>query len=167
MQIRRAEVEDAQAAAVFHVGVWRRTYRDLAPPEAHRVLDAARRLPAWQQICADQTGQSCAWLAHADGVLKGVAAVTPASLPQMDGRGEVKWLYVGDDARRTGLGRRLLQTAFDAFRDRGLPGAALTVVDGNLPAIRFYEAMGGTRLGPMTDPGPIWKSKGWIYVWDF
>ena len=167
MEIRKAGPSDAERAAAFHVAVWRETYRHLAPPEAHRLLDEARRVPAWREVSSGRTADRAAWLAEADGVLLGLLAVVPPSLAAMSGRGEIKWLYVGAGARRSGLGKRLLAVAFDAFRRQGLPGAALTVVRGNFPAIRFYEAMGDRRLGPMTDPGPIWKSEGWIYVWDF
>lgn len=167
MQIRRATLDDAERAAAFHVDVWRRTYRTLAPFEAHRLLDAARRLPAWQRVCADDKNESAAWVAQDGARLCGVMAVGPASLPDMGARGEIKWLYVGPDVQRRGLGKGLLDTAFAFFLQRGLPGVALSVVQGNDPAIRFYEALGGACIGEMTDLGPIWKSKGWIYAWDF
>jgi hypothetical protein len=48
----------------------------------------------------------------------------------------------------------------------GYNGVGLGVVAGNNPAIAFYGGMGGTRAGSYTDPGPVWRSDNYLYVWD-
>ena len=44
--------------------------------------------------------------------------------------------------RGRGLGRALLLTSIRAFRERGLPRAALSVYGDNLRATRLYESAG-------------------------
>jgi hypothetical protein len=39
------------------------------------------------------------------------------------------------------------------------------VVDGNEPAIAFYDALGGTRVGEYTDAGPVWRSRNIVMAW--
>jgi hypothetical protein len=52
------------------------------------------------------------------------------------------------------------------MKEAGYSGIGLGVVAGNNPAITFYNEMRGTRVGNYTDPGPIWRSDNYLYVWD-
>lgn len=58
-------------------------------------------------------------------------------------------LYVGDAARGAGLGRALVQAAFERARERGCRRIELDVNEENTAAIAFYE-----RLGFTTEPKP-------------
>jgi ribosomal protein S18 acetylase RimI-like enzyme len=58
-------------------------------------------------------------------------------------------LYVDDSARGTGLGRALVNAAFDRARQRGCRRMELDVNEQNTAAIAFYE-----RLGFTTEPKP-------------
>jgi ribosomal protein S18 acetylase RimI-like enzyme len=58
-------------------------------------------------------------------------------------------LYVDDSARGTGLGRALVEAAFDRARERGCRRIELDVNESNTDAIAFYEALGFT-----TEPKP-------------
>ncbi|KZM33448.1 GNAT family N-acetyltransferase [Oerskovia enterophila] len=49
-------------------------------------------------------------------------------------------------AQGGGNGRRLLETLFDALRERGVPGVHLGVSETNASAIGFYEHLGFERL---------------------
>ena len=40
------------------------------------------------------------------------------------------------------------------------------VVDGNEGAIGFYTRLGGQGVGAYTDPGPRWRSRNLVFVWD-
>lgn len=53
-----------------------------------------------------------------------------------------------------GWGRRLLESLFDALRDRGVPGVHLGVSEQNPRAMSFYEHLGFTRAGAA--PGVIY-----------
>lgn len=45
-----------------------------------------------------------------------------------------------------GFGRRMIDTLFDALRERGVPGVHLVAAAANTSAIGFYERLGFTRL---------------------
>ncbi|WP_395672583.1 GNAT family N-acetyltransferase [Inquilinus sp.] len=149
---------------MLHVAVCRDTYRDLAPASAMGALDLARRQARWEAILADPA--QIALVAEVDGALAGFGLAGPPGDPAYGDRGEVKYLYVGRDFARRGLGRRLLAAMAAALAERGYPALGLGVVVGNDPAIAFYEAQGGRRIGAYTDPGPMWRSDNLLYAWD-
>lgn len=164
--LRPATPADAEPIARLHTAVWRQTYRDLAPAEAYRILDMPCRLGRWTVYLADTSGRTAAQVAEVDGRLAGVARCGPPSHPIFGERGEVMSLYIDQAFARRGLGRRLLATSAAILGDLGYRGVALGVVDGNRPAIAFYEALGGCMIGRFTDPGPAWRSENLAYAWN-
>ena len=58
-------------------------------------------------------------------------------------------LYVDESARGTGLGRALVEAAFERARARGCRRIELDVNESNTEAIAFYESLGFT-----TEPKP-------------
>lgn len=169
--LRPARPADAPALARTHVAVWRRTYRDLAPQSAQDALDEARRLAFWTGALGDPARPGLILAAESGGAVigfasGGFASGGPATEAVFAGRAEVKHLYVDDAHARRGIGRRLLAALCADLWAGGARGIGLGVVVGNDPAIAFYEAMGGRRHGRYTDPGPLWRSDNWLYVWD-
>jgi len=164
--LRPARPADGTALAHLHVRVWRHTYRDLAPAAAIAALDEAMRLRRWTEILADPAKSWGALVAESDGRMAGFGLCGAPGEAALGERGEVKFLYVDTEHARRGLGRRLLAAMAELLQGRGYRGLALGVVVGNDPAIAFYEAMGGRRIGRYTDPGPIWRSDNFVYAWD-
>jgi ribosomal protein S18 acetylase RimI-like enzyme len=164
--IRSAHPSDAQAIASLHFRMWHETYRDLAPEEVRHVLSEAVRLSRWQGMLADERAGRIILLAEADGQLAGFAAAGPPSHEAFQSRAEVKFLYVGSAFKRQGIGRILLAALARDLKSFGHGGMALGVVVGNDSAIAFYESMGGRRVGTYNDPGPVWRSENFVYVWD-
>lgn len=163
--IRPALPGDAGAIAALHVEVWRETYRDMAPAEAYRLLDTARRLPYWQDVLGTADPGRGALVAEQDGALAGVISFGPALPPFRPGASEIKHLYVHGSARGTGLGRALLHRAFDRLRQAGQDCVQLAVVQENTPARAFYARTGGQECGAFIDPGPLWRSSNVIVGW--
>ncbi|WP_026792279.1 GNAT family N-acetyltransferase [Pleomorphomonas oryzae] len=163
---RSAEPRDAEAIAHLHVVVWQQTYSELAPTEAFATLDEAHRRKRWKEKLAAPTDGQLILLAESDGRLVGIGAAGAASEPLFGSRGEIKFLYVDQDFQGRGIGRQLLKRLALHLRERHYPGAALSVVDGNLAAIGFYKALGAKVIGRHIDPGPIWRSENIIMAWD-
>ncbi|WP_368042343.1 N-acetyltransferase family protein [Burkholderia pyrrocinia] len=166
ISIRSANIDDAQAIADFHVKVWRHTYRDLAPAQAHAVLDEHYRGKKWQEKLASNDGSQLVLVAETDDRIVGIGAAGAPSEPIFDGRGEIKFLYVDPEFKRRGIGRTLLAQLAAHLSGLRYRGAALSVVNGNASAIAFYEALNARFAGEYVDAGPIWRSHNIVMVWD-
>ncbi len=82
-------------------------------------------------------------LAEEDGALAGFCAAWLA-----DGECYVDNLHLRPGRRGGGLGRRLLGHAAGALAVRGATRAALTIIEGNDGAARFYARLGGVADPP-------------------
>lgn len=164
--IRPARPADAALIAALHATVWYGTYRHLATPAAIAALTDAHRRKHWQAVLAADDPQAVTLVAEIDGGVIGFARAAPSQEPVFGGRCEVKYLYVDQNQARRGIGRLLLERIAQLLQQRGHQALALGVVDGNAPAIRFYEALGGRLIGRYTDPGPLWRSDNLLYAWD-
>ena len=84
-----------------------------------------------------------AWVAHADGQLRGTAALR---LHDLEGREDLTpWLggvFVGSDFRRRGIGSALCATVEDAARSRGIQTLYLFTLDKQA----WYSRLGWTEL---------------------
>jgi ribosomal protein S18 acetylase RimI-like enzyme len=163
-QIRAAVRDDAPAIAALHVAVWRATYRDLAPPEALRVLDLQFRLQRWIETL--EKGARTVLVAASGGEIVGIGTAGAATVPELMPHGEILYLYVNPAFGGRGIGRRLMRDLAAALQAQGYRSAALGVVVGNDAAVAFYERLGGRAAGFYTDAGPIWRSRNQIIVWD-
>lgn len=164
--IRAASLADAPAIAALHDQVWRETYRDLATPEAWEALTEDLRLARWREILADPDPRRVTLLAEDGGRLLGFGTACAPTEAIFGGRGEVRWLHVAGEARRTGVGRRLMSALAGRLGDWGYHGCALAVVVGNDPALAFYRRLGGRQIGGYVDPGPLWRSENIVFAWD-
>jgi len=162
--IRAACLEDAPAIARLHVAVWRATYRDLAPPEAMQALDLSKRQARWVEMLA--TAERTVLVAERDGGIVGIGKAGAATAPELGDRGEILYLYVDPRHARAGIGRSLMRRLAAALQEQGYDSLALGVVEGNQPAIDFYRKLGGRLAGSYIDPGPLWRSRNQIIVWD-
>lgn len=167
IRVRRGRRDEAVELARLHVCVWRATYGDLAPGEAVKLLDEAKRLPYWANATTVAAAGRGVWVAEEAGTLLGVVSIGPSDHSIFAGRAELKHLYVANDAQGQGLGERLLLTAINECRAAGDLGMGLAVVRQNARARRFYRKMGGIELSGFTDAGPLWRSENILVAWDF
>lgn len=73
-----------------------------------------------------------------------------------DGTAEVKRMFVSDDARGHGVGRRILGRLIDLARERGIDRVNLETGPLNTEAVALYHAMGFIDTGPFPpyEPNP-------------
>jgi len=149
--IRAAAAADAQTIASLNLACWRETYAGLLPAETFASLALDERVDHWRGVfgagagagrvalALDPAGEAVGfshWRAH-ELVLGG----------RLGRGGEICAIYLRRAAQGQGLGRRLARRTAEEMRARGLKWASLLVLRDNLPARRFYEAMGGRRFG--------------------
>jgi GNAT superfamily N-acetyltransferase len=151
MEIRDARPADVPAIARVHVDSWRRTYRDLLPQSYLNSLSADAREEMWGEAFAPES-PTLLVVAEDLGRIVGFAAAGPARHETSEARaygGELYAVYTLADYQRRGLGRRLVVAAAEALLARGYTDMITWVIEDNA-ACRFYERLGGERVGSKT-----------------
>jgi GNAT superfamily N-acetyltransferase len=144
LSVRRACVGDARAIAEVAVRGWQAAYRGTLPDDFLDGLSVVARETGWRELLErDTTGQTPAWLAEREARVLGFVSSGPprdedVPLPAA----EVYAIYVLPEAWRSGLGRGLLETATQHWREQGAVALVLWVLEANEPARAFYAAQG-------------------------
>lgn len=153
--IRRARSTDAPAIGAVHVAAWRTTYPTILPNEYLSRMSVRRQAAQYDSAIRNGLGVHVATASGLDvgpagGPPRVVGFVTggPArpfatgSGPARLGEGEIETLYVLDDWRERGLGRRLMRVAAAHLTASGCRSAFVWVLREN-PSRWFYERLGG------------------------
>ena len=176
--IRRARATDAAAIGAVHVAAWRSAYPGILPDRFLSRLSAPRQAAYYDHAIRigaerDRSGVHVATVSGIDlrpggGAARIVGFATSSPLAARDGRlaeGEIETLYVLDDWRERGIGRRLIRAAALHLAEQGCRSAFLWVLRDN-PARWFYARLGGRAVaeGTVQVAGhPVAQT---AYVWD-
>ncbi|MBX6374948.1 MAG: GNAT family N-acetyltransferase [Acetobacteraceae bacterium] len=150
--IRRARPADAAAIGAVHAETWRNTYAGVLP-DAYLAALCPRRLgSAYGQVVLDRTHGHAVFVAVASGMAGGEGGGEP---PEVIGfasggrsrrpalaEGEIETLYLLEDYRERGVGRRLMRAMAAHLKAIGCRSAMLWVLRDN-PTRWFYERLGG------------------------
>jgi len=149
--VRDALESDVEAIARVHVQGWRESYKDFLSPDALAGLSVDERAQMWRGAFAQPNPQARLLVAETDeGEIVGFARGGPIrgkGAELLGTEAEIFAIYLLDKVKRQGIGRRLMGGVFSHLADQGLRSAGLWVLKENLPARRFYEALGG-KEGP-------------------
>jgi GNAT superfamily N-acetyltransferase len=150
--IRRARPGDAVAIGAVHVAAWRSAYPGILPDAFLAGLSAARQAAHYDSAIRSGVGVHVATASGLDlGAGQGPARIVgfatgcPARESARSGRlaeGEIETLYVLDDWRERGLGRRLMRAAGAHLAGVGCRSAFAWVLRDN-PSRWFYERLDG------------------------
>lgn len=151
--IRRARPADSVAIGAVHVSAWRSTYPGILPDGYLARLSVSRQAAYYDTAIR---GSGSVFVAAASGT-----DAPPGSAPRVVGfatagrarpsseingrrlgEGEIETIYVLDDWREQGLGRRLMRAAAAHLADTGCRSVFLWVLRGN-PSRWFYQHLGG------------------------
>ncbi len=144
--IRRARPGDARGIAEVHVAAWRETYRGLVPDAYLDGLSVDEREVMWRRLEAP-VSRSFAFVAiDGAGRIIGFASGGPRRDGPEEYAGELNAIYVLREAQGYGIGRLLAAAVARELAERGMRSMLLWVFRDNLPARRFYEALGGALL---------------------
>ena len=159
MTVRRARPADAAAIGAVHVAAWRSAYPGILPDAYLARLSAPRQAGYYESAVRSGVGVHVATASGSDlgtpgGAARVVGFVTGS--PARDGRwaeplaeGEIETLYVLDDWRERGLGRRLMRAAAAHLAAAGCGSAFVWVLRAN-PSRWFYERLGGRTAAEAT-----------------
>ena len=148
VRIRTATPSDAAAIGKVHVDTWRTTYGDIVPAAYLAGLSYSRRESVWTEIIATAPKTASAVVAEtADGEVIGFANGGPERTGDGTYQGELYSIYLLESHQRRGVGRRLVSAVAQRLVDAGFSSMLVWVLEGNVPARRFYESLGGERVG--------------------
>jgi ribosomal protein S18 acetylase RimI-like enzyme len=142
--IRKAVPADAADISRVHIDSWRTTYRGIVADEFLQSLSAERREQRWREDLSSD--QSYAYVAEDASQIIGFVNCMAERENDPQYTGEVGGIYLLKQAQGRGTGRRLMQTAAHELIQRGHSAMLLWVLKDNLPARKFYEALGGKCL---------------------
>ena len=173
--IRRARPADADAIGETHVAVWRSAYAGILPDRYLASMSATRQAAQWRRLLAFPTAGHAVF----------VAVATGADCPDQEGgapriigfasggrarsgvreAGEIETLYLLEDWRERGVGRRLMRALAAHLNAIGCQSVMLWVLKDN-PARWFYQRLGGRPVAeqsmlfagePVTQLGLLWE----------
>jgi ribosomal protein S18 acetylase RimI-like enzyme len=151
IRIRDAVEADVEGIAKVHVQGWRESYKNFLTPEALAGLSVEERMQMWRGAFTHPNPQARLLVAEDEGgEILGFARGGPIRGKGADLLGaeaEIFAIYLLDKAKRQGIGRKLMAGIFEHLAAHGFRSVGLWVLKDNLPARRFYEALGGTA-GP-------------------
>lgn len=162
IRFRRATPEDAEALGRVHVQAWHEAYAGLMPDAVLARLDPLQRAAMWRDAMANA---STVQLAERDGAIVGFGSSGPrrdASLPHS---GEIYAIYVLRSAQRLGVGRALMAALACDLLAQGHVSGVLWVLESNLPARRFYAALGGQEVARREQQRDGFTDVGVAYAW--
>ena len=171
IEIRAAKCDDAPAMSRLMVDTWLEAHRGQMPDhlwEARRsewTYEVSER--GWRRMLAGIAGGSNSndrvFVATENGTVVGLAACT--AKPDLR-TVSVGSLYVLVTHQRMHIGRDLLDRVLAEYAELEAKAVHIGVLAANVPARRFYEAMGG-QLGEKRDfdeEGEMLPEV--VYVWD-
>ena len=182
--IRRARPTDAAAIGAVHVAAWRSAYPGILPDGFLSRLSIPRQTAHYDNAIRSGAGVHVAIASGADlgrggGPARIVGFVTdgpardfvgggptrPIIPGESLGDGEIETLYVLDDWRERGIGRRLMRAAAAHLASAGCRSAFLWVLRDN-PSRWFYTRLGGKHVAEATiqvGGSPVVQT---AYVWE-
>ncbi len=145
--IRDARKDDAAGIARVHVDSWKSTYAGIVPDSYIRALSHdsgtekiklwfERPFPGAKYFVAEVQGEGIVGFA--------TGGLAREQYPGLDG--ELFAIYILDAHHRAGIGRSLVSRVAGHLKASGITGMLTWALASN-PARRFYERLGGNRVG--------------------
>ncbi|HVZ07265.1 GNAT family N-acetyltransferase [Rhodopila sp.] len=175
ISLRKARVADAIAIGAVHVATWRSTYPGILPDLFLARLSVSRQAAHYDAAIRGGTGVLVATASGSDVPsgsgprIIGFATAGRARHVEIGGKrlaeGEVETLYVLDDWRDRGIGRRLMRAAGSHLADIGCRSAFCWVLREN-PSRWFYQRLGGRPIAEASIRIGGEKVAQTAFVWD-
>jgi ribosomal protein S18 acetylase RimI-like enzyme len=151
LTLRPATAADAPLIAALHAASWQATYRGLLPA-AFLEREVGDERAAWWRARMEAPGSERRLVLIAE-----LDETTPVGFVCVEQQPDSPWGVLLDNLHAlpahqgVGVGKRLMQAAQAWARSRGETQLYLYVLEGNAPAIAFYERQGWTFSGAEPD----------------
>ena len=162
--VRPATTADMDGIARVHVRAWRESYSGLVPPEAFEHHSLETRITQWRATLSDSDRQTLVY--ENGGTVTGFVSGGSIKWTGLSTDCEIASLYLLDAVKRRGVGRGLFGQFITVSAGCGFRSCGLWPLASNIPARRFYEAMGGRAGETRID----WRNniayEDISYIWD-
>jgi GNAT superfamily N-acetyltransferase len=172
--VRRARATDAISIGAVHVAAWRSAYPGILPDDFLARLSVPRQAAHYDAAIRSATGVFVATASGTDvptgsgSRIIGFATAGRARGGEFTRRlaeGEVETLYVLDDWRERGVGRKLMRAAAAHLAEIGCKSCFLWVLREN-PSRWFYQRLGGKPAAEAMIQFAGTKLPQTAFVWD-
>ncbi len=151
MQIRAANPTDAGLMAKVHVDTWKTTYAGIVPAEYLSGLSYQEREKMWVNILETDRPSQSNFVAETDeGEIIGFASSGPEREGDQIYKRELYAIYVFQQHQNQGVGRHLVSTVAQQMLVDGIQSMLVWVLKDNHTGSRFYESLGGKKVGRKT-----------------
>lgn len=147
MEIREARIEDSPALARIQVDSYRTAYAGILPDEYLAHFTYEEQEGDWRDLLGAGTNGIVLVAEVLGGEVGGYALGRPGPSDIGAYDSELVALHVRRQHQRQGIGRALVAAMAGWLRAGGCRSLMLWVLEGNAPAQRFYERLGGHLIG--------------------
>lgn len=164
MNIRRANIEDAEGIAKVHVDSWRTTYKGIISDEFLNNLSYAQRQELWKKNINNP--DNVVFVVETEsGEIVGFADTSKRDSNQVPHSIDLTSLYLLDQYHGEGLGRKLMDTLFAFYRENGYKKVFVDVLKDNKTKY-FYEAFGAEHVHDVTIKISGQTLEESVYMWE-
>jgi GNAT superfamily N-acetyltransferase len=166
VQLRDAQVSDAEAIARVQIETWRSTYRGLMPDSVIDKFTNADRAGSWRAgLSGDRTQRHDIVAETKSGEVIGFSCGGLNRTTEFPFAGEVYAIYVLPTFQRAGVGTHLFHRSLTTLLRDGMLSALVWALEGNRRANDFYKKCGGECLGERWETFDDEKLNHFIYGW--
>lgn len=163
IDIRKADLKDAQAIADVHHEAWRGAYSGIIPHHAlTRMIN--RRGPDWWANAIRRA--ATVMVLEIGGTIAGYATIGRNRARELPQEGEIYELYLRPEYQGIGLGRRLFAEARARLSHSGMQGLVVWALEDNAGALSFYEGAGGRDVAEGVEVFDQKALKKVAFVWE-
>ena len=141
MEIRKASKEDIKDVSRVYIDSWRTTYQGLVPDDYLKELSYEDAEKSWIDFSYNEN-EPFIYVAISDtGKIIGFAS--GKSIDEKNFDGELYSLYLLQECRGLGVGRKLISAIAKHFKEKDIYSMMVWVMNQNKSGLGFYERMGG------------------------
>lgn len=142
-EVRQATLDDAPAIGQVRAETWRAAYRGIVPDKFLDAIDSVRWGERQRDMMLDAPEGYINMVAETEGKVVGWAAGGFNREGDTRCRGELYALYILPEWQRRGIGFKLTLAVAQHLQFLDINSMIVWALEANLPARRFYEALGG------------------------
>ena len=163
VDIRKAELRDADAIAEVHRDAWQNAYAGIIP---HRALTAMinRRGSQWWANAIRRA--ATVLVIEVGGKVAGYATIGRNRARELKQEGEIYELYLRRECQGIGLGTRLFNAARQRLAAHGLRGLVVWALEENVNAVSFYAGIGGRDIAEGVEVFDQKALRKVAFIWD-